>query len=53
VDWLYLGLSPRSRKTLPPRLDIDTELLNKSRLARLASAIGLGAEIRTWARGGS
>lgn len=48
VDWLYLGNSPRSRRTLPPRTDIDLDMLDKRRLRRLADAAGVAAVLRAW-----
>jgi len=41
LDWLYLASSPRSRRTPPPRDDLDLELLDSRRLHRLARACGL------------
>ncbi len=38
VDWIYLGSSPRSRRTPPPRDDIGMELLDARRLRRLIVA---------------
>lgn len=51
VDWLYLGASPRSRRSLPPRGDIDLEMLDQERLARLARAAGVDDVLEKW-RGG-
>ena len=48
IDWLYLGHSPRSRRSLPPRDDIDLELLNLPRLRRLARAAGLYDLMNSW-----
>lgn len=48
LDWLYLGHSPYSRRTPPPRTDIDTSLLDRSRLDRLAGAMNLGGHLQTW-----
>lgn len=48
VDWLYLGNSPRSRRTLPPRGDIDLAMLNQRRLQRLAAAAGVAAVLQAW-----
>lgn len=50
VDWLYLGASPRSRRPLPPRGDIDLEMLNEKRLARLANAAGVADVLANWRR---
>ncbi|MDZ7749790.1 MAG: hypothetical protein U5K43_14080 [Halofilum sp. (in: g-proteobacteria)] len=41
VDWLYLAASPRSRRTPPPRGDLDLDLLDAPRLHRLARAAGV------------
>jgi hypothetical protein len=48
VDWLYLARSPRSRRTPPPRGDIDLSLLNMPRLKRLAGAAGLDDTLAAW-----
>ncbi len=48
VDWLYLGLSPRSRRTLPIRSDIDLNMLDKRRLTRLARAAQLHHQLQGW-----
>jgi hypothetical protein len=48
LDWLYLGLSPRSRRTSPPREDIDLKLLDRARLKRLAHAMGLDDALAAW-----
>lgn len=48
VDWLYLGLSPRSGRTLPPRYDVDAELLRLPRLRRLAADAGLETALESW-----
>lgn len=45
IDWLYLGASPRSRRTPPPRSDIDLDMLNGKRLRRLAKAVGLEQQL--------
>lgn len=52
VDWLYLGASRRSRKPLPPRGDIDLEMLDQARLERLARAAGVDDILETWRAGG-
>lgn len=48
LDWLYLGLSPRSRRTPPPRGDIDVTRLDRARLKRLARAMGLDEALAAW-----
>lgn len=48
IDWLYLGLSSHSRRTAPPRTDIDVEALNKRRLKRLAKAMSLSSDLNAW-----
>lgn len=48
IDWLYLAHSPRSTRTLPPRGDIDLDLLDTARLSRLAEVSGLRSELRSW-----
>lgn len=48
LDWLYLGASPRSRRTPPPRADIDLSMLNAKRLARLARASGQEKMLTVW-----
>ena len=48
LDWIYLGCSPRSRRTPPPRDDIDMELLNSRRLQRLVLATKLEQEFALW-----
>lgn len=53
VDWLYLGASPRSRRPLPPRGDIDLDMLNHKRLARLAHAAGVGNVLEKWQKAGN
>ncbi|MEF8834212.1 MAG: hypothetical protein V5A42_05065 [Halofilum sp. (in: g-proteobacteria)] len=45
IDWLYLANSPRSRRTPPPRDDLDPDLLDRPRLQRLADAVGLAARV--------
>ena len=49
LDWLYLALSPRSRRTAPPREDIDLDLLDDKRLTRLARAMDLTDALAAWA----
>ncbi|MBW3567789.1 MAG: hypothetical protein KY410_07510 [Proteobacteria bacterium] len=51
VDWLYLGASPRSRRPLPPRGDIDLEMLDQKRLVRLARAAGVKDVLEKWREG--
>jgi hypothetical protein len=48
LDWLYLGRSSRSRRTLPPPDDIDMELLDQRRLRRLARAARLTDALAEW-----
>jgi hypothetical protein len=48
IDWIYLGRSPRSRRTMPPRSDIDIRMLNARRLNRLGKASGLDAALHNW-----
>jgi hypothetical protein len=48
LDWLYLARSPRSRRTLPPKGDIDLELLDRARLRRLGRALGLASALEAW-----
>ena len=48
VDWLYLGSSPRSRRTPPPCDDVDMELLDSGRLQRLVQATKLEQEFAAW-----
>ncbi len=45
VDWLYLSSSPYSHLTAPNTVDIDMELLNLSRLKRLAKATGVMKDV--------
>jgi hypothetical protein len=47
VDWIYLGASPRSRLT-PPPVDLDIQLLRKSRLRRIAARMGLRRQLDDW-----
>jgi len=48
LDWLYLGHSPRSRRPLPPRNDMDMSMLNIQRLKRLARAAGMEEVLENW-----
>ncbi len=48
LDWLYLSESPRSRRTLPPKGDLDLDLLDRARLKRLAAAMGLTRALSSW-----
>ena len=48
VDWIYLGFSPRSRRTPPSRDDIDMERLDPRRLRRLVQATKLEQEFASW-----
>jgi hypothetical protein len=47
LDWIYLGSSPRTRIALPP-VDIDSSLLKKARLARLAERMGLRDQLKAY-----
>lgn len=51
LDWLYLANSPRSRRTLPPRGDMDLDLLDQAKLKRLAAAMKLSDTLSTWLKG--
>ena len=46
-DWLYLGASPRSSLRAPP-LDLELDKLDKARLRRVASAMGIKAVMDAW-----
>jgi hypothetical protein len=48
VDWLYLARSPRSRRTPPPRGDIDMSMLSRQRVKRLARAAGMENAVTAW-----
>ena len=48
IDWLYLARSPRSKRTMPVRADVDLTLLKQARLRRLAKATGLVDELKSW-----
>lgn len=50
LDWLYLGLTPRSHMT-PPPLDLDVDRLDQARLQRLAAAMGLTGSLDLWLAG--
>lgn len=47
LDWIYLGASARSRMTRPP-MDLDTSLLDRRRLERLAKRMGMVAALDQW-----
>lgn len=47
LDWIYLGASARSRMTRPP-MDLDTGLLNRRKLERLAKRMDIVAEFNEW-----
>lgn len=47
LDWIYLGASARSRMTRPP-MDLDTGLLNRRRLERLAKRMDIEAKLAEW-----
>ena len=51
LDWIYLGVSPRSRRTPPPRDDVDIDLLDSRRLRRLVPATKLEHEFASWLKG--
>ncbi|MGA9855688.1 MAG: hypothetical protein WBR29_10470 [Gammaproteobacteria bacterium] len=51
LDWLYLANSPRSRRTLPPKGDMDIDLLDRARLKRLAAAMELSDALSMWLKG--
>lgn len=53
LDWLYLGMSPRSRRQPPPLTDIDFDLIDLKRLKRLARAMDLTASLEAWRKGGT
>ena len=46
-DWLYLGASPRSTLRAPP-LDLELDKLNKARLRRIVSAMGIKPVFDAW-----
>ena len=46
-DWLYLGASPRSSLRAPP-LDLELDKLNKARLRRIVSAMGIKPVFDAW-----
>ncbi len=48
LDWIYLGFSPRSRRTPPPGADLDMELLDFRRLRRLVVATKLEQQFAAW-----
>jgi hypothetical protein len=48
LDWLYLAESPRSRRTLPPKGDMDLDLLDRAKLKRLAAAMALSDTLLSW-----
>lgn len=47
LDWIYLGASARSRMTRPP-MDLDTSLLDRRRLERLAKWMNIVAALDAW-----
>jgi len=49
LDWIYLGASPRTKMSGPP-LDIDMELLSKTRLTRLAKHMDLNSQLKEYLR---
>ncbi len=50
LDWIYLGASTRTKIAGPP-FDIDVDRLNKSRLMRLAKAMGLQSQLKVYLEG--
>jgi hypothetical protein len=48
LDWLYLARSPRSRRTPPPRGDIDLDRMALPRLKRLGKAMDQEAVLAAW-----
>ena len=51
LDWLYLANSSHSTLTPPSRGDVDVDVLNKKRLARLAKAMNLVEILGSWDEG--
>mgnify|MGYP000927201036 CR=1 FL=1 len=52
LDWVYLGTIPTGRaKPLPPRHDIDFDLFDMDRLARLAQKMNLEEQYQKWSTG--
>lgn len=47
ADWIYLGASPRSRLSRPP-MDLEMSGLNRTRLKRLVSAMGISQAYEAW-----
>ena len=47
LDWIYLGVSSRSRMTRPP-LDLETRPLNAARLKRVAKRMGIFELLKEW-----
>lgn len=47
LDWIYLGVSPRTRLSGPP-LDIELDKLRIARLRRLAKKMNLGAALSAY-----
>jgi hypothetical protein len=47
LHWIYLSSSPRSRMSTPP-LDLDLGELDLRRLNRLATAMHLDSNLRSW-----
>ena len=47
LDWLYLGDSPNSRMTRPPK-DLELQALNTPRLRRLAGAMRMTDSLDRW-----
>ncbi len=51
LDWLYLAKSPRSTLSPPAVHDVDLDVLDTARLARLAKLMGLRDTLELWRRG--
>ena len=50
LDWIYLGASARTKIAGPP-YDIDADQLKKARLQRLAKAMSLQLQLKTYLEG--
>jgi hypothetical protein len=51
ADWLYLATSPRSTLSPPAPHDIDLDALDRKRLGRLATRMGLTDALQQWLSG--
>jgi hypothetical protein len=51
LDWLYLATSPRSTLSPPAPQDVDLEALDRRRLGRLATRMGLTGALQQWLSG--